>query len=144
MTNRIDSFVGKYRFLSNFFPAKVELDGEKYPTVEHAFQAAKSSEFVVRKAIQMAETPGLARSLGRSRMFLRDLRLDWERVKVDIMLGLLHQKFSEPIMRSALRDTGDAELVEVNTWGDTFWGVCGGKGENMLGILLMVVREGLK
>lgn len=40
----IDRFSGEYRFLSNFYLAEVELDGEVYPTVEHAFQAAKSPD----------------------------------------------------------------------------------------------------
>lgn len=40
--------------------------------------------------------------------------------------------------------TGDAELIEGNNWGDTFWGVCNGRGENMLGKLLMEIRDYLR
>jgi predicted NAD-dependent protein-ADP-ribosyltransferase YbiA (DUF1768 family) len=43
-----------------------------------------------------------------------------------------------------LLETGDAELIEGNDWGDTFWGVCGGKGNNFLGKLLMEVRKELR
>ena len=39
--------------------------------------------------------------------------------------------------------TGKATLVEGNSWGDTFWGVCRGKGKNMLGKILMRVRKRL-
>lgn len=41
-TQKIDSFNGKYRFLSNFYPVKVKLDGVTYDSVEHAYQAAKT------------------------------------------------------------------------------------------------------
>ena len=40
--------------------------------------------------------------------------------------------------------TGDAELIEGNTWGDTIWGVCDGKGDNMLGKILMERRAHLQ
>ena len=46
------------------------------------------------------------------------------------------------MLRQQLLDTGDAELVEGNSWNDTFWGVSArtGKGKNWLGRLLMQVR----
>lgn len=139
----IDSFSGKYRFLSNFFPADVVLDGEHYSTVEHAYQAAKTTDPMERKVIQIMQTPGLARSAGRSKVVIRHLRTNWESIKVAVMLGLLHQKFANHIMRSALRATGNATLIEGNTWGDKFWGQVSGEGDNMLGILLMMVRSEL-
>ena len=40
-------------------------------------------------------------------------------------------------------DTEDMELIEGNSWGDTFWGVCDGVGENNLGKVLMRVRDRL-
>ena len=45
-----------------------------------------------------------------------------------------------------LLDTGDQELVEYNTWGDTYWGVCTRirQGQNWLGKILMEVREELQ
>lgn len=62
-----------------------------------------------------------------------------------VMLQLLRQKFlgDEELRRKLLR-TGDAMLVEGNYWGDTYWGVCFGSGKNMLGKLLMQVREELR
>ena len=56
------------------------------------------------------------------------------------MASLLFAKFAQPELRKLLCETGDADLVEGNTWGDKFWGVCEGKGKNMLGLLLMQVR----
>ncbi len=57
------------------------------------------------------------------------------------MAGLLVQKFQHPELAALLRATDDAELIEGNTWGDTFWGVCKGKGANNLGRMLMEIRS---
>jgi hypothetical protein len=58
---------------------------------------------------------------------------------------LLMQKFTRhPQLARELVGTGDAELVEGNTWGDEFWGVCNGRGSNQLGRLLMEVRALLR
>jgi ribA/ribD-fused uncharacterized protein len=132
----IDSFRGEYRFLSNFYPANVVLDGLTYSSVEHAYQAAKTLDEHYRARIRHTATPGDAKRLGR-RIFLRS---DWKQAKVGVMFELLRQKFAEEPLRGRLLATGDEELVEGNEWGDTFWGVCGGRGENMLGMLLMRVR----
>jgi predicted NAD-dependent protein-ADP-ribosyltransferase YbiA (DUF1768 family) len=60
------------------------------------------------------------------------------------MEDLSRQKFSHPELRQKLLDTGSCTLVEGNTWGDTFWGVCDGVGENHLGKLLMTIRADLE
>src|SRR5574337_1059347 len=133
----IDSFKDKYRFLSNFYPALVELDGSVYPTVEHAFQAAKTLDWDYRERIFYASTPSIAKRIGRQ----APLRENWEGIKVDIMKELLVQKFSTFELKSKLLATGDQELIEGNWWGDTFWGVCNGIGHNMLGKLLMEIRN---
>ena len=111
-----------------------------YPSVEHAFQAAKTLDPLARELIRTAPTPKEAKRLGRA----VDLRLDWEDVKVDVMRGLLVWKFLQEPYRSLLLSTGDEELVEGNFWRDQFWGKCDGVGENRLGRLLMEVRTGLQ
>lgn len=136
----IDDFSGKYRFLSNFHPVDVGYEGLIYPSVEHAFQAAKTLNTGLRAAIRMAGSPGAAKKMGRA-VKLRD---DWEDVKIEVMAHLLERKFAHPGYRKMLLDTGNEELIEGNTWGDTFWGVCGGKGKNNLGILLMDLRFALR
>ena len=143
----IDDFQGDYFFLSNFSPAPVMLDGVEYPTVEHAYQAAKTLEPKERERIRGASTPGLARKLGRK----MPQRPDWPEVKVDIMRDLVRQKFkSNPDLQKLLLATGEAELVEGNTWHDNFWGDCrcarcaAVPGQNWLGRLLMNVRQHLK
>lgn len=140
MTKQIASFQGEYRFLSNFYPSEVELDGMVYPTIEHAFQAAKTLNLDMRESIRQASTPGKAKRLGR----IAPLRADWLGVRLDVKYGLVKQKFSKEPLRTKLLNTGDAELIEGNWWGDTFWGVCMGKGENNLGKILMRVREELR
>ena len=138
-TFRIDSFQGPFRFLSNFWYVTVELDGERYPSVEHAYQAAKTLRAAERAVIREARTPGAAKRRGQH----VTLRKDWEDAKLGIMLQLLRQKFAKPQLREMLLGTGNAELVEGNTWGDTYWGVHNGVGANHLGRLLMQVREEL-
>lgn len=137
----ISDFRGKYAFLSNYFTAEVELDGEKYPTIEHAFQAAKTTSPDERKKILACGSPAEARKTGRR----VQLRPDWESIKIDVMRQLVRQKFTKnALLRKQLIDTGLQELVEENTWGDTFWGMVDGEGSNHLGEILMDVREELK
>lgn len=135
----INAFHGEHAFLSNFYPSPVTWDGVTYPTVEHAFQAAKTHNQEDRLAILTAATPGRAKKLGRKVA----LRTDWEGIKLSVMRNLLEQKFKEDDLALWLAETDGEELVEGNHWGDTFWGVCGGIGENHLGKLLMGIREGL-
>lgn len=131
------AFMGEYQFLSNFYPVKVEYEGKIYPSVEHAYQAAKSLDDAVREQIRNLPTPGQAKRAGKK----VDLRKDWQLVNISIMEKLLRQKFSNPELKERLLKTGKRELVEGNTWGDTFWGVCKGVGENHLGKLLMQIRD---
>jgi ribA/ribD-fused uncharacterized protein len=139
--DRIDRFAGLFRFLSNFYPALVVLDGVVYPSVEHAYQAAKSTNGAVREHIRIAPTPAVAKRYGREVL----LRPDWESVKIQYMKHLVWQKFStHELLGTLLLATGDAELVEGNTWNDRFWGVCRGVGENWLGRILMDVRVVLR
>lgn len=132
----IESFFGRYRFLSNFYPCEMDVAAVRYPTLEHAFQAEKTTNMTEREIIRNAKTPGQAKALGR-RVTLRE---NWNEIRVDVMRELLGIKFSDKVLRALLLDTGDAQLVEGNTWGDVFWGVCEGRGENMLGKLLMEIR----
>ena len=134
----IREFQGKYRFLSNFWPATVSLldDSSLYPSVETAYQAAKTTD-VSKRTPFMYSSPGTSKRLGRK----LKLREDWETVKLNVMLNLLRRKFAHPLLKQKLLSTGEAKLIEGNYWGDTFWGVCKGVGENNLGKLLMQVRK---
>ena len=135
----ITSFKGRWACLSNFWPIEVRLDGVAYPSVEHAYQAAKTAP--AQRVGFRSGTPGQAKRLGRR----VPLRPDWETVKNTVMLDLLRQKFKENDgPRAVLLATGAEELIEGNTWGDTYWGVCNGIGRNVLGQLLVQVRRELQ
>ena len=136
----IDSFDGIFHFLSNFHPAPLQYEGLDYPTSEHAYQAAKTLDINQRMNIAMLETPGETKRYGKA----VKMRGNWDEIKVEIMLNIVMAKFTQnPHLLEKLLATGDIELIEGNTWGDTFWGVCKGKGENFLGIILMEVRKRL-
>ena len=142
----IVEFDGDYAFLSNFYPSTIYHDGITYPTNEHFFQAMKTLDIDERKAIAAAETPGLAKRMGRN----VKLRPDWEKIKVDVMrLGLI-LKFTDAELAEKLIATGDEELVEGNWWHDNTWGNCHCTecsrkgGRNLLGMLLMELRKELQ
>ena len=136
----IDVFSGLYRFLSNFEGPEITYEGLAYKTLEAAFQAAKTTDPAEKLCIQGLPTPGQAKRAGRK----VTLRLEWETIKLSVMETLLRQKFAQDPWRGWLSATGDEELIEGNTWGDTFWGVCEGVGKNHLGQLLMKIRAELK
>ena len=135
---KIATFQGPYRFLSNFWAAEVSLDGVPYPTVEHAYMAAKTEDLALREAIRSADTPGKAKRMAKKLV----LRGGWDAMKLTVMANLLAQKFAQGTeLRARLNATAPALLEEGNTWGDRFWGVCRGEGENHLGKLLMAIRD---
>jgi ribA/ribD-fused uncharacterized protein len=134
-------FRGRYFFLSNFFPHRMMVNLEcgtvVAPTLEHAYQASKTTDIPSQRLICICSRPSEAKRLGRK----APISADWELRKLRVMEELLRIKFSDETMRYLLQDTGDEELVEGNNWGDTFWGVCNGVGENHLGKLLMKIRQ---
>ena len=145
---KIDCFDGKYAFLSNFYSSPITPfnDGIVYPTVEHAFQAYKTTDINKRKEIAAQPTPGKAKHLGRH----VEIRDDWQEIRINVMYTALKEKFKDLELRTKLLSTGNAELIEGNTWSDNFWGDCHCpkcrdiKGENNLGKLLMKIREDYK
>lgn len=137
----IDDFRFANRFLSNFHMHAVEFEGLTYPSTEHAYQAAKSLDPETRLAFSKLETAREAKKMGASLVKVRD---DWFKISLGIMEQVIRTKFQDPELKQKLLDTGDQELVEGNTWNDTFWGVCNGKGENHLGKVLMKVRADLR
>lgn len=141
------------RFLSNFYPYKhqaekydcnlvVEYMGIEFDCVEKAYQAAKCqnrADMFLFRDMTAAESKK-AHDTGQFA-----IREDWSEVKFRIMYELVWQKFHNcEELRRKLLDTGDAELIEGNTWGDIYWGICEGIGENNLGKILMRVRNAIK
>jgi ribA/ribD-fused uncharacterized protein len=132
----IKEFQDKYRFLSNFWPSKVTYEGVVYPTIEHAFQAAKTLNPKEREMFL-----GVSAKEAKKRGKQVKLREDWEQVKFDIMKQLLINKFNQPELKQKLLDTKPHHLEEGNDHGDTIWGTVNGVGQNHLGRLLMEVRD---
>ena len=136
----IKEFRGKHLFLSNFYGVAVSYNGLKFMSSEAAFQAQKCPS-MAKSFTRLG--PNKAKALGRN----VQLREDWEDVKDDIMYDVIKAKFTQnEYIKKQLLDTGDEELVEGNTWNDTYWGVDirTGKGKNKLGKLLMKLRTELR
>jgi ribA/ribD-fused uncharacterized protein len=161
----IDSFHYDYRFLSNFYPAKVSIWGIDFATSEHAYQWAKTfdenEKFTVLFKVKPKETPdGVAQIVPTTAAQAKRAgdkvtkRSDWEEVRYGIMLEVLLAKFTQNAdLRALLLATGDSLLVEGNTWHDNTWGVCTcpecgnqsyNDGLNLLGKALMHVRQTIR
>lgn len=147
MQEPITEFRGKYYFLSNFYFAPIDYEDMEYPTVEHAYQAAKTADVELRKKVQQAKTPASAKAMGRKIPHPPN----WRSYNLQLMEELILQKFTRyPELREQLLATGDAELIEGNTWNDRFFGMTQDKktgewrGHNELGKMLMRVRERLR
>lgn len=165
--NTIANF--RHTFLSNFHEVEIEYEGQKFRSVEHAYQAMKFNEStfqsieqwhvdVINRSLRkrnveiekediqnLFTNPAL--SAGTSKIAANQLRIlgfvrkDWDYAKLPIMVDLVLQKFSVPELYNNLIATNEKWLVEGNDWDDTYWGVCNGRGRNVLGRLLMEIRE---
>jgi len=144
----IDKFEGRYRFLSNFYPCKIEHQGITYPSVENFYVAMKVNDQQLingkyytpgdfREMISKISNPAEVKRIGSK----VKLRTGWDDKKLEVMNWAVRQKFKDETLAELLLSTGDQELIEGNWWKDYFWGVCNGKGENNLGKILMTVRE---
>lgn len=154
----INSFHGPYYFLSNFSSSPIKLMcvggwepwdkdfGEyTYPTIEHYYQTNKTSDYERRDDIRLSHSAGESKRRGNDRIKTK-LRHDWEAKKFQVMRVAIAHKF-EPGSELAMKllGTGDALLVEGNTWKDTFWGVDDELGgQNWLGYMLMAQRAILR
>ena len=132
-----------YGCFSNFAAYPITLKGKRSPTSEHYFQAQKFAGTEHEEMVRKANSPMIAARMGRSRKV--KLRRDWESVKVSVMRDAVRAKFTQhDDLREMLLSTGDAGIVE-HTENDSYWGDGGdGTGKNMLGRILMEIREELK
>jgi len=136
----INKFQGNTRWLSNFQEAEFVYQGITWKTTEHAYQAMKAVNTREFLAILNCETPSIAKNLGQ----LVEMDPLWDKIKLDVMYKTNLAKYSQNSwLKNALIATDGQDLIEGNTWNDTFWGVCNGYGENNLGKILMKIREEL-
>ncbi len=142
----VESLRGENRWLSNFYPCMINYNGETFPSTEHAYQAYKTEDPLWREAIRIAPTPAIAKQKGMK----APLCSDWEDIKDSIMLDVLRLKFQDVTLRDKLLETYPKYIIEGNVWHDNHFGVClledcdkcrDKKGKNILGHLLMKVRE---
>lgn len=130
----IPSFRGDLFFLSNFYECPIEIEGLVFHSAEAAYQSFKDlshqKDFLNLSALE-------SKKLGR-KMILRE---DWDRVKIEIMDAIVSAKFFQnKDLARKLINVDDSNLVEENNWGDTFWGVCNGIGQNWLGTILKQIK----
>jgi len=141
----INFFKDDYEKFSNFYPVTIDYEGITYPSVEHAYQAAKTKDKMIRIEISKIPKPGKAKTFARK----IKLRSDWEMIKISVMRSLLIQKFSKDEFKELLISTNNSYIEEGNYWHDNFWGNCYCKkckekeGKNLLGKLLMKIRSEL-
>lgn len=133
----ITEFKGEYFFLSNFYEFPIEYKGKKFASTEVAYQWAKTDDPEYKRLLEECTSSSASKKLGKS----CPLRDDWDDIKLSVMRELIYIKFVNTELTKQLKDTHDAELIEGNWWGDTYWGVCKGTGKNHLGKLLMEVRN---
>lgn len=136
-----------YGAFSNLFRRPMEFAGRVYPTAEHAYQAGKARKEEVREWILSAPTPSLV-AMAAHGLYTWDIVPEWSRTKFDRMREVLHAKFTQhEDLKNLLLSTGNARLVEAGRTDNAVnrtWGEVNGKGRNMLGVLLMEVREEIR
>lgn len=135
----VRGFVGDYKWLSNFYPCRVEYEGLVYRSSEGAYQSAKfpAGERVVYTTLGAAAAKALAHSRVVDAVW-------WAGREDQVMRDVVWAKFSQnPDLAARLVATGEKFLEETNWWNDTYWGVYQGKGKNMLGQILMETRARL-
>jgi ribA/ribD-fused uncharacterized protein len=138
---RIDSFTGYFEFLHNNFLTPVYFEGFLYPSVTHAYHAARSSDENTRKAILNADSFHTVAKIARR---IEDPQ-NWQMERTKIMERLVRDKFRRSKeLQEKLKATENRELImsyEDETSGNLFWGMVKEKGQNQLGRILMKVRE---
>ncbi len=135
----VKGFFGAYRWLSNYHVSPVIYQGVEYGSSEAAYQSAKCDDSYVKSQFQKL-TPLQSKQYSK----LIPIKKNWDSIKKGIMYEVLVSKFTlNPELGQMLIDTGEKYLEETNYWGDTYWGVCEGKGKNTLGELLMQIRREL-
>jgi hypothetical protein len=129
----------EHGFMSNFYPSPFEAEGLVWPTVEHYFQAMKTTDATEWPAFATLDNP--AKSKYRGRMV--KLRPDWDEVKVEVMNTALRHKFTQnPELLKKLLETNDKVLHEDSPY-DFIWG-WQNNGKDLLGKCLMKVRDELR
>lgn len=129
-----------YFFLNNKYSCNVSVFGHRFGNAEAAYQAHKTKEPQIINIFTTLD--GLSsQSIGRG-VHAYD---GWDNDKVKIMLLVIFEKFRQnPNILEKLIDTGEQKLIAVSMSKEKFWGTLNNEGENILGKILMYVREHFK
>ncbi len=138
-------FTGEHRWLSNFYPVEVKYNDLWFPSVEHAYQAAKKIydeqwvDFVLQNSVGDVKRKSRELNLSNAE------KISWSHHRTLIMFSLLIQKFNKEPFKTKLLQTGNCLIEEGNSWGDCFWGVDKNTrvGNNTLGKIIMKIRENM-
>ena len=136
-----------YGAFSNLYRREVLFEGESFVTSEHAYQAGKARKQEVKTWLMSAPTPALL-AMAAHGLYYWDVAPGWSRMKFDRMRAVLRAKFEQhPDLSELLLSTGSARLVEAATVDNEvnrLWGEVKGQGRNMLGVMLMELRDALR
>lgn len=143
MTIRFYSKTAGYSWLSNFSDDGFIVNGVRWPSVEHYYQAHKFSGTEIFRQVQQAVSALKAKKMGETHADC--VRGDWVSMKEAIMRKALQAKFLQnDRLRKLLLETGEEELEHESST-DLYWGRTeSGEGENRLGVLLMELRAALR
>jgi ribA/ribD-fused uncharacterized protein len=143
MTIRFFSKSDTHREFSNFAPFAVAIDGLRWPTTEHYYQAQKFTDLKLQARIRSAEKPIIAKNLADKHR--GQIRLDWDAVKEAVMERAVRSKFEQhALLRALLLATGDEDIAEAAP-NDYYWGVGrDGTGQNKLGKIIMRIRNEMR
>jgi ribA/ribD-fused uncharacterized protein len=131
---------GDYGYMCNFYRSKQIVDGKEYATNEHWYQSQKAVDPVIQEWIRNSPTPHGAMMAGRN-LRVKEMYPDWDNIKFDIMKkGLMEKFIQNEDIKQKLLSTGD-KIIHEDSPVDMIWGI---KGKDMLGKLLMEVREKLR
>jgi ribA/ribD-fused uncharacterized protein len=136
-----------YGAFSNLYRREIVFEDQRFPTSEHAYQAGKARKPEVRTWLMQAPSPALL-AMAAHGLYYWDITPGWSQTKFDRMRAVLRAKFTQHTdLSDLLLSTGNARLVESATTDNAvnrLWGEVGGKGENMLGRMLMELRAELR
>lgn len=134
---------GPNGFLSNLYKKPVIFEDREFSCSEYSYVYEKIKDPEVREWAMLCPKPHILAGLAHS-LLSWDIVKDWSKIKFDRMFNVLRAKFSDPDLKEKLLNTGDSILIEDSKT-DGIWGIGkSGKGKNMLGKLLMKVREELR
>lgn len=135
-----------YGPFSNLYRRAIEFEGKTFPTSEHAYQAGKARKPEVQEWLMNAPSPALL-AMAAHGLYYWDITPGWSSIKFDRMRGVLRAKFTQnEDLQDLLLSTGNATLIETATTDNAvnrLWGEVNGVGQNMLGVMLMELRDEL-